>query len=616
MLSEVAFLAVLVAAFAWSTMLCEDTISVQLGSGRSTRERIFSFFTLETAEGSHASEGDERFAFALPPEFALNGKITPPTDTSLVALSLNPSGQNEAATPTDALETTAVGLWRPENTGCAAAPSPLVIVARLCLVSLSLLSPPSEAPQSLSMSELLEAANELSKMTIAHEIVVNQDFRLQDVNLLPNSLEGRVKEALHKAFWDSLREELSKTPPDYSHAIKLIQEIKESLLSLILPRQTRLRNQIQDALDVELIKQEAEHGALDIPALTTYILGIMAMLCAPIRDEEIQRLRSILDPVHLLREIFRILDLMKMDMVNFTIRALQPYLQEHSVQYERKKFRELLNKLPSTFIEGSLPFTTEWLRTAAAKVSASDLVPSSSNSETSGSSVPPREVAAGEVSICSPTAVLNQAYMDLLHWEPGKDYPETMLMDRDRVRTLQMQVNQLAIIAAVVLVSSNICANVVSSSLGCIDRLKWVTKALMEGLPNTRLEDALLDISNRIPQEVNNILVQLGYPALSSDKAASLKGQIRSIADKDNAVRMVIEQRIQTFLGQCVSPGGQNSKNLPQGLAPVQEELLEVGQRFGNLTVHNRQVFGPYYSEILKNFLLPEGKKAGGIDSS
>lgn len=73
---------------------------------------------------------------------------------------------------------------------------------------------------------------------------------------------------------------------------------------------------------------------------------------------------------------------------------------------------------------GNLACTTEWLRTAAAKLSSTDLLASSSNSETSGSSVPQSDAAAGEVSVCSPTAVLNQAYMDLLHWEPGKDYPE------------------------------------------------------------------------------------------------------------------------------------------------------------------------------------------------
>lgn len=40
---------------------------------------------------------------------------------------------------------------------------------------------------------------------------------------------------------------------------------------------------------------------------------------------------------------------MKMDMVNYTIQSLQPHLQEHSVQYERAKFQELLDKQPGTY---------------------------------------------------------------------------------------------------------------------------------------------------------------------------------------------------------------------------------------------------------------------------
>ncbi|XP_061488342.1 T-complex protein 11 homolog isoform X3 [Rhineura floridana] len=461
---------------------------------------------------------------------------------------------------------------------------------------------PSSPPQNLSVTELMETANEVSKMTIAHEIVVNHDFKLQEVNFSPDSLESRVKETLHTAFWDVLREQLSKVPPDYSHVIKLLKEIKEILLSLLLPWQTRLRSQIEEALDMELIKQEAEHEALNIPNLTTYILGTMAMLCAPVRDEEIQRLRVVADPVHLLREIFRVLNLMKMDMANFTIQRLRPHLQEHSVQYERNKFKELLNKLP-----GSLTCTTEWLRKAAAEVSTSDLSPSSSNSETNGSPLPFSSMAAREVSsIRSPTAVLNQAYMNLLRWEHGREYPETLLMDKARLHALQIEVNQLAMIAAVLLVSSSTCGSGVFSSPGCGDRLKRVTKALLEGLPDTRLDDVLMDISNQIHQEVNRILLQLGYPALSTDKASSLKGQLRSLAQKDNAVRILIEQRIQAFFRCCLYPGGQNSNNLLQGLASIQEELLEVGQTFGSLIHHNRQVFGPYYSGILKKLLLPE----------
>ncbi|CAM5170779.1 unnamed protein product [Eretmochelys imbricata] len=468
--------------------------------------------------------------------------------------------------------------------------------------------PASSPPQVLSMAELLETAQEVSRMTIAHEIVVNRDFRLQEVNFSPNSLESRVKKTLHKAFWDSVKEQLSTSPPDYTHVIQLLREIKETILSLLLPRHSRLRNQIEEALDMELIRQEAEHGALDIPNLTTYILGTMAMLCAPVRDEEVQRLQGVRDPVQLLREIVRVLDLMKMDMVNFTIQSLRPHLQDHSVQYEQKKFQELLAKLPN-----SLDHTTEWLHKAAAEVSASSLS-SPSHPEVHGSPVP-LSLGAGSRSsaIPSPMSVLNQGYMNLLHWEPGtENYPETLLMDKARLQEVQLQVNQLTIIAAVLLVSSSVCGSALFSSPGFVDRLKWITKALLEGLPHTRFQEALLDISNHVHQEVSEWLLQLGYPAFTDDKSASLKGQIRSIAEEDNAVRSIIEQRIHSFLSLHLSPSAQNSHSLPKGLAPIQEELLEVGHRFGSMIHHNRQVYGPYYLGILKK-VLPEPE--AGIDS-
>jgi len=41
------------------------------------------------------------------------------------------------------------------------------------------------------------------------------------------SLEGQIKEVMHKAFWDSLAASLQEDPPDYSHALVLLKEIKE-----------------------------------------------------------------------------------------------------------------------------------------------------------------------------------------------------------------------------------------------------------------------------------------------------------------------------------------------------------------------------------------------------
>ncbi|CAO2622998.1 T-complex protein 11 X-linked protein 1 [Lemmus lemmus] len=155
---------------------------------------------------------------------------------------------------------------------------------------------------------------------------------------------------MYNAFWDHLKDQLSKTPPDFSCALELISNIKQILVSLLLPHQNRLKSEIEEALDMDLLKQETEHGVLDVPHLSNNVLNLMALLCAPVRDEAVQNLESIKDPVELLRGIFHVLGLMKMDMVNNTIKDIRPYLQDHSVQYERAKFQELLDKQPGMFI--------------------------------------------------------------------------------------------------------------------------------------------------------------------------------------------------------------------------------------------------------------------------
>uniref|UniRef100_A0A8C6R4I7 T-complex 11 n=1 Tax=Nannospalax galili TaxID=1026970 RepID=A0A8C6R4I7_NANGA len=175
--------------------------------------------------------------------------------------------------------------------------------------------------------------------------VSNHDPHVEEKALSPSRLEDETKDTMHSDFWDHLKEQLP--------------EIKEILLPLLLPRQNRLRSEMEEALDMDFLNQQAERGDLNVPYLSKYILNMMVLLCSPVRDEAVQKLENITDPVRLLRGIFRVLGLMKMDMVNYTIQSLQPQLQEHSIQYERAKFQELLNKQPSL-----LNHTTKWLTQA------------------------------------------------------------------------------------------------------------------------------------------------------------------------------------------------------------------------------------------------------------
>lgn len=48
-----------------------------------------------------------------------------------------------------------------------------------------------------------------------------------------------------------------------------------------------------------------------------------------------------------LREIFSVLDLMKVDMANFAVSSIRPHLMQQSIEYERSKFQEFLEKQPS-----------------------------------------------------------------------------------------------------------------------------------------------------------------------------------------------------------------------------------------------------------------------------
>ncbi|KAM6040745.1 LOW QUALITY PROTEIN: T-complex protein 11 homolog [Theristicus caerulescens] len=489
------------------------------------------------------------------------------------------------------------------------------------------------------MNELQQIPDDIYKLTIVHATVLNSDFKLQAPSFSPKSLENRVKETLHKAFWDSLEEQLSASPPDYTRAIQLLQETKEALLSLLLPRHNQLRSQVEEALDMELTRQEAGREALDIHGLTT-VLGTVARLRAPIRDEEVQGLQSLTDSAQLLREIFRVLGLMKMDMLNSTIQSLRTH-QDHTVQYEWKKFQELLDRLPSKS-EGKGEENCCFYRRCLRLPNAHPLQPAPGSHkrvavQSSGRSVrvlftaatPPcrRQLTchthAGAVSsgttVPSLTSVLIRGYINLLCWEPGqKEYPETLFMDQAPPQEVQAQVNQ-HVTAAVLLVTTGTCGSTLCGSPGFVARLKQVTKAL-EGLSCIRWVTLsfLFQEENSECQEVSRTLSQLGYAAFTTEKCASLKGQIKSIADKGNAVRHVIEQRIHSFLSLFISPDGQNSqKDFPEGLDPIQEELLEAGRRFGSVIHHNRQGFGPYYSGILKKMLLPDAEpdSDAGTDS-
>ncbi|TRY98467.1 hypothetical protein DNTS_020558, partial [Danionella cerebrum] len=446
----------------------------------------------------------------------------------------------------------------------------------------------SSPPGYISVEELMETATGVTNMALAHEIVMDSAFQIKPFEPEEGSLEKRVKEMMHKAFWDVLESQLNKDPPQFNHAISLVGEIKETLLSLLLPGQSRLRGQVEEALDLSLIQQEAENEALDISKLAHFIIDMMGILCAPCRDEDIRKLREISDIVPLFKSIFGVLDKMKIDMANVEVSSLRPHLLQQSVEYERKKFQEFLEKQPN-----ALDFTKKWLQDTADYVTGVE-----------------RDGGATCTANSSqlPLTVHNYAYLRLLKWNHDTElFPETLLMDQGRFQEIQRELEQVALVASVLLIVYNSAGEAISGLPGLMERLKKTIRILIAEMHIDSFdeEETFAAIAEKLCLEIRGCLSQHGYSPFSSERENTLKGQIVAAKSADNPIRKVIDSRIQSFLLDFLESSSHRSIPAPPGgLTPIHKELQEIAVKLGRVVTFNKLVYSPFYQKILQDVVI------------
>ncbi|XP_004844870.1 T-complex protein 11-like protein 2 isoform X2 [Heterocephalus glaber] len=469
-------------------------------------------------------------------------------------------------------------------------------------------SPASSPPRGVTFDDVMAATRNLSNLTLAHEIAVNENFQLKEEALPENSVAGRVRSIVHQAFWDVLESELTAEPPEFAHAIRLFEEIREILLSFLTPGGNRLRTQICEVLDPELIRQQAEHSSVDITGLAAYVIGMMGKLCAPVRDSDIRELKATGNIVEALRQIYHVLDLMKMDMANFTIWSLRPHLQRQLVEYERTKFQEILEESPS-----ALDQTTEWIRESVKEellsLSEAALTPRAEN--------------------LSPRLVLNNSYLKLLQWDyQRRDLPEastppapqasgvlTLVTDGMRLQELTGKLNQLKMIACLCLITNSTVGAVSEGLPGLLRRLKRTAAVLLEGMHEKtfNLQGALSSLGVQTWADMNKALAERGFPALGAEVQANLVGQFSSLKEENNPIRALIDKRIQLYMKSllCLPSPSKSMPPIPGGLAVIQQELEALGTQFANIVNLNMQVYGPFYANILRKLLFGEEASQG-----
>ncbi|XP_043516753.1 T-complex protein 11-like protein 1 isoform X2 [Frieseomelitta varia] len=436
-------------------------------------------------------------------------------------------------------------------------------------------------PKFVSLEEIIKAANGMKNMALAHEIAVDKNFQLQKLEPDDGTFHRKVKEIMHKAFWNLLAEQLDEDPPNYTQALVLLQEIKETLDELVLPHHAKIRENLNEVLDVNLIKQQAENCVLNFHHYAQYVISIMSKICAPVRDEKIRELSQKTDVIEIFKGIMEVLQLMRLDLANFTITMMRPNIVASSIEYEKAKFAEFLKVNTN-----GLQFTKKWLLRHFDSINVSS---SSSDINT-----------VRQLTHC----LLTEAYLDLLEWDFSPD-AETLMLDQSRLLELRDKTSRLSIIGSVILLVNNAVGAPILGVSSFKKNIKQHLNVLLDSVhSNKDLESIMPNIVLQVKTDLKVTLEEINATPLSSEIETLLEGQILDLINPEHKIRHLINLRIRQFLQKIILSQTATPQQVPPGLSSLQEELTAIVAQFLILISHNRSVFGEYYQEIVTNTLI------------
>ncbi|EPB89911.1 hypothetical protein HMPREF1544_03294 [Mucor circinelloides 1006PhL] len=411
----------------------------------------------------------------------------------------------------------------------------------------------------------------LTNEQLAHELIMDPEFKLKRYE--PNNdLERRVRMMAEKAFFDKIAEDLEQGTA-YVSLPALIKDVKNRLLSLVRPG-TTMYNNVNDAIDLTIIEQQMRQGSFDIQAMIHYVLDTMTSMCAPVRDEEIQKVRTSNDSmVEQIRQVISILDNMSLDLANFRLRSLRPHLMSMAVEYERDKFASMLN-------DGTIQLvrTKAWLTQSADKLCQ---VAAQRN---------PEGVQPQKNNKPSHDAIFEDAFVSLL-CQPQpitqlEQVPETLTLDAKRMAEFQNEVQATTMVAALIMLARNFG----SASPQTLSDL--AVKLF------TMLEDGSTGIDNlasEIERSVNVRPERREMVRTMVDKTVNHNDTVYSLLSR--RVAMVIKSTVQNnkFVTDAVL-----SSN---GLEHVRGHLQSISLKIQRLAHHHRKVYASWYSEIITEAL-------------
>ncbi|CAO3620654.1 unnamed protein product [Cunninghamella blakesleeana] len=445
---------------------------------------------------------------------------------------------------------------------------------------------------------------QLTNAQLMHELILNKDFQLQlfqededSINNELESLEQRVKKMTFKAYFDQLRQDIQLEQYNGS-VLSIIKDIKQKLIDMVEVGKTSYQH-INEVIDIDFMEQKISHRTFHLNEVIQTILACQQQLCAPSRDAIIEEIKSCeSDSAWQLEQIMKLLETMSLDLANFRLRSLRPFLKPIATELEQQEFCKNYH-LPYSVIDNignnsnsshsfdyqsSLPKMYHWVKEEAFKKWQQTTLERNPDGHPIANIVPTVE------------DIFYDPFLTMLVHHPNlvEGLPETWYLDIRRLTILQLEIQKLVKIAALLMVIKNIngMGHLISSSLSTL------TNTLF-----TLLNDNYND-KNKASTSMDHIIVEiLRYqPNITEQKKKLLVSMINRILSRNDSVYTLLANRVisvlkfQLIQHQFVSDAILTSSSLDL----IKQPLNELAIKLDHICYHHLKVNLPWYSIILQ----------------
>ena len=294
-------------------------------------------------------------------------------------------------------------------------------------------SPTLADPRTSAKNQLESSSLVPHNRIVTHEIAINKEWKIDAEPKIS------MRDDIISAISSDLQKGLDAGLGDI-WIPAMAETIQEKLLNLLTPGNS-LHRLISEALDPTLVAQQVKQGTFSYDKFFAFMNSMLPQLCAPVRDPEVKALATDPsdDPIKQLARLYYVIDVIRLDMLNFTLQRLTPTILRESAGYEARYFaRELDSKFPDRTLQWWKSATTQ----ANEDTSKRSSEPSSSNTN---------RVTANKIYMYG----LIDLAVDTKPLSPT-DLPETLALDLSRLNRIRHDILRTITISSILLTAKNL----------------------------------------------------------------------------------------------------------------------------------------------------------------